>query len=135
MTSKPGMDGEVTVAEYASRFSPEIKRLIQEVRKVAKAVAPQSVERAYRGWPMRVTTDHGVIAIAGFREHVNVNLGKGATLKDPHRLLEGTGKSIRHVKVRSVADARGDGLRDLIRQELRGGPAGTSYEVVAGRRP
>lgn len=134
MSAKPGSDGEVTVAEYVARFPPEIKRLIQEVRKVTRSIAPDRTEKAYRGWPMRVFTDRGSIAIAGFREHVNVNLGRGATLRDPHRLLEGTGKSIRHVKVRSVADARSDGVRDLIAQELRGGPARMSHTKGEGKK-
>ncbi|MND00145.1 hypothetical protein D3C83_186560 [compost metagenome] len=35
-----------------------------------------------------------------FRAHVNVGFFLGATLADPDRLLEGTGKRMRHVKLR-----------------------------------
>lgn len=131
---KAGTDGQITVTEYLGRFSPDIARMIREVRKVAKQVDPTAEEKAYRGWPMRVMTDQGFIAIAGFREHVNVNFGRGATLKDPETLLEGTGTSIRHVKVRSVADARSTGLRRLIEQELRGGPKRMTMRSGEGRR-
>lgn len=82
---------------------------------------------------MRMLTDQGTLAIAGYRGHVNVHLGKGATLRDPRGLLEGTGKSIRHVKVRTVADARGVGLRELIRQELRSGPRQLSIRTGTGK--
>lgn len=95
-----------------------------------KAVAPAVEEKAYRGWPLRMGTDRGLVAIAGFRDHVNVNLGKGTGLRDPKGLLEGTGKSVRHVRVRSVADARSDDLRDLIRQELIEGS--TRLEISRG---
>lgn len=104
------------------RLPPEIQRLIREVRSVVKNVAPGAEEKAYRGWPIRIRTERGMLAIAGFKDHVNVNLGKRSRLKDPKHLLEGTGKSIRHVKVRTAADARSDALRDLIEQELGTGP-------------
>jgi len=32
--------------------------------------------------------------------HVNVGFFRGASLNDPARLLEGTGKRMRHVKIR-----------------------------------
>jgi hypothetical protein len=35
-----------------------------------------------------------------FRDHVNVGFFHGAFLPDPSRLLEGTGRRMRHVKVR-----------------------------------
>jgi len=109
---------EIPVAEHIKRFSPEIQRLIREVRTVVKKVAPKAEEKAYRGWPIRIRTEHGLVAIMGFDDNVNVNMGKGARLKDPKKLLEGTGRSIRHVKVRTAADAKSPHLRALIEQEL-----------------
>jgi hypothetical protein len=35
-----------------------------------------------------------------FSSHVNVGFFHGATLRDPARLLQGTGKFMRHVKLR-----------------------------------
>lgn len=47
------------------------------------------------------------------------NLGiPGAGLDDPHGLLQGTGKSMRHVKVGDVALARDERLKALLRQGL-----------------
>jgi hypothetical protein len=37
-------------------------------------------------------------------------------LRDPGKLLEGTGKYLRHVKLRSVADVRRPGVRRLLEQ-------------------
>lgn len=47
-----------------------------------------------------------LFAIIPHRAHVNLQLADGVDLPDPTRLIEGTGKRIRHVKVRS-ADAVG----------------------------
>jgi hypothetical protein len=56
-------------------------------------------------------------AVCGFmtgKEHVTFIFLRGAALPDPEGLLEGTGKSVRHVKVRTVADVRRPGLKRLI---------------------
>ena len=45
---------------------------------------------------------------------VNLGLYRGAELPDPEGLLEGTGARMRHVKVRSVDDARRPALRALV---------------------
>lgn len=125
MPSRPGTDGQIPVGEYIARFEPAIQRLLRAARTLVKAVAPDAEEKAYRGWPIRIRTDRGLVAIAGFADHVNVNFGRGASLDDPMGLLEGTGASIRHVKIRSVADARSVDLRRLVQQELSGGPKPT----------
>ncbi len=49
-------------------------------------------------------------------QHVNLGFYYGADLDDPQRLLEGAGKNLRHVKVRSVADAKALALERLLRQ-------------------
>ena len=122
MPAKPGTDGEIPVSEYIARFEPSLQKLIRETRTLVKGVAPKAEEKAYTGWPLRIRTDRGIVAIGGFRDHVNVNFGRGTSLEDPKGLLEGTGKSLRHAKVRTLADARSPDLRALVEQELTGGP-------------
>jgi hypothetical protein len=46
--------------------------------------------------------------------HVNVQLADGAELPDPTGIVEGTGKRIRHVKCRDLADVARPALRALI---------------------
>jgi hypothetical protein len=46
--------------------------------------------------------------------HVNVQLADGAELPDPAGIVEGTGKRIRHVKCRDLADVARPALSDLI---------------------
>jgi hypothetical protein len=57
-------------------------------------------------------------AIIPHRSHVNLQLADGAELPDPDGRIEGTGKRIRHVKVRSVEDARSDWVRRVIGAQL-----------------
>src|SRR6516164_11721835 len=42
--------------------------------------------------------------IAAARTHVNLGFCRGASLSDPDRVLEGEGKTMRHIKFRSERD-------------------------------
>jgi hypothetical protein len=53
------------------------------------------------------------------KEHVIFGFMRGAMLRDPGRLLEGTGKYLRHVKIRSTADVRRPEVRVLLKQAAR----------------
>lgn len=120
---------------YVASFPPEIARLIREVRAVAAGIAPALEEKAYAGWGLRYVTDRGALAIAGFRGHVGVTLFNGAALDDPEGLLEGAEQSRRrHVKVRTIADARSDALRRLMTAQLRSGPKRMTTTTGAGKR-
>ena len=50
---------------------------------------------------------------------VNLQLADGALLPNPDGLIEGTGKKIRHIKVRSAAAAATPPVRAAIRAQLR----------------
>ena len=52
------------------------------------------------------------------RDYVNLGFFQGADLPDPEGLLEGTGKRLRHVKVRSVEEAAQPAVRDLVEAAL-----------------
>lgn len=57
-------------------------------------------------------------AIIPHRSHVNLQLADGADLPNPDGRIEGTGKRIRHVKVRSVEDAEAPWLRAAVAAQL-----------------
>ena len=53
------------------------------------------------------------------KEHVLFGFMRGAMLRDPGKLLEGTGKYLRHVKLRSTPDVRRSELLGLVKQAAR----------------
>ena len=55
---------------------------------------------------------------------VNLQLAHGALLPNPHGLIEGTGKRIRHVKVRSAEMAQDSRVAAIIRAEIEALAAG-----------
>ena len=67
-----------------------------------------------------------LFAIIAHKTHVNLQLADGAILADPEGLIEGTGKRIRHVKIRSVEEAGAPWVRAIVAAQLalRGAPTG-----------
>jgi hypothetical protein len=57
-------------------------------------------------------------AIIPHKAHVNLQLADGVGLPNPEGRIEGTGKRIRHVKARSVDDARAPWLRAAIAAQV-----------------
>lgn len=57
---------------------------------------------------------------------VNLQLADGAVLPDPDGLIEGTGKRIRHVKIRSAELALSPAVREIVQAQVaaRRGAAG-----------
>jgi hypothetical protein len=56
-------------------------------------------EILHDGFPTACVEDAPFGYVGVFKDHVNVGFFHGASLPDPARLLEGTGKHMRHVKV------------------------------------
>jgi hypothetical protein len=72
------------------------------------------LELLHDGHPTACIGDAAFGYVNAFTAHVNVGLFQGAALPDPTRLLEGTGKFMRHVKLRPGSDVDPDALRALI---------------------
>jgi hypothetical protein len=71
-------------------------------------------ELLHDGCPVACVGDAPFGYVNAFKAHANVGFFHGATLADPAGLLEGTGKRMRHVKLRPGKELDDDALRDLI---------------------
>jgi hypothetical protein len=71
-------------------------------------------ELMHDGCPTACVEDAAFGYVNAFRDHVNVGFFFGALLKDPGRLLEGTGKRGRHVKLRPGREVDATALAELV---------------------
>ncbi len=71
-------------------------------------------EVLHDGCPVACLGDFPFGYVNVFTAHVNVGFFQGASLPDPARLLIGTGKRMRHVKLRLGEAVDAVALRDLI---------------------
>jgi hypothetical protein len=71
-------------------------------------------ELMHDGIPTVCVADAPFAYVGVFRTHVNVGFFRGAALPDPAGLLQGLGKSMRHVKVRPGLALEAASLEALI---------------------
>src|SRR5688572_33497920 len=71
-------------------------------------------ELLHDGHPTACVGDAAFGYVNAFTSHVNVGFFRGADLTDPDGLLEGTGKFMRHVKLRPGDDVDTAALMNLI---------------------
>ena len=71
-------------------------------------------ELLHDGHPTACVGDAAFGYVNAFRAHVNVGFFHGAMLDDPAGLLEGTGKRMRHVKLRWAQQVNAVALSELI---------------------
>ena len=71
-------------------------------------------ELLHDGCPTACVADAAFAYVNAFKDHVNVGFFRGAELVDPAGLLEGTGKYMRHVKLRPNAEIDATALIKLI---------------------
>ena len=53
-----------------------------------------------------------------YSNHLNLGFNKGTLLKDPHKLLTGTGNLIRHIDVKDASDYRNPKVEALILEAI-----------------
>lgn len=71
-------------------------------------------------WSQPTWTGNGNVAgLAAFDGRVHLVLHRGADLPDPQGVLEGTGKLVRHVKLRHARDVQVPAVKALVRAAWR----------------
>ena len=53
-----------------------------------------------------------------YTNHLNLGFNKGTLLKDPNKLLTGTGNLIRHIDVKKTSDYRNPKVKTLIKEAI-----------------
>ena len=76
-------------------------------------------ELLHDGHPTACVGDAAFGYVDAFTAHVNVGFFRGAEIADPECLLEGTGKFMRHVKLRPESDVDALALTNLIATAYR----------------
>ena len=82
--------------------------------KKMRACGEDVLELMHDGHPVVCIEDVPFAYVDVFNSHTNVGFFFGAHLDDPTRLLEGSGKNMRHVKLKASAQLNPNALEDLI---------------------
>ena len=113
-----------TFEEALSGSSGSVQEIAERLRALIIEVYSDVVEVP---WPKQKIIGYGVgpkkmsehfCYIGAFKAHVNLGFYYGAHLLDPAGMQEGTGKNLRHVKVRSTEEVEQPALRNLLQASL-----------------
>jgi hypothetical protein len=93
---------------------PDLGQLAQTWFAYMRKCGSDVRELMHDGCPTACIGDAAFAYVGVYKEHVNVGFFVGALLPDPARLLEGTGKRGRHVKLRPGQAVDDGALAQLI---------------------
>ena len=94
--------------------SGELGLVAQRWFDVVRACGDDVRELLHDGHPTACVGDAAFAYVNAFTAHVNVGFFRGAEIADPHGLLEGAGKFMRHVKLSPQRGVDATALTTLI---------------------
>ncbi len=113
-----------TIDVWMDEHSGELGAIAQPWFEFIRDCGDDVRELLHDGHPTACVGDAAFAYVNAFTAHVNVGFFRGAEIADPDGLLEGTGKFMRHVKLRPECDVDSTALRKLIE---------TAYTDMKGR--
>jgi hypothetical protein len=116
----------ISVQEWLANLAPDIRTITKQLRAVARKNMPRAHEFIYHdaiGYSVNDSPFDRICYIAPQKKgYVNFGFFFGAGIPDPEKLLIGEGQRLRHVKIRSVADAKKPALAKLISATWKAAP-------------
>jgi hypothetical protein len=111
------------VARFLEAYRPDIRDLTHQVRALIASIAPDADENLKVGWKViwygfgpKMPDQFAVVMPT--RNHVGLGFAYGRDLPDPKGKLEGTGKRMRHVKLRTGPDVADPAIAALLRAQV-----------------
>ena len=112
------------IETWMNEHSDELGAIAKYWFEVIRDCGDDVRELLHDGHPTACVADAAFAYVNAFKAHVNVGFFRGAELPDPNGLLEGTGKFMRHVKLRPEGEVDAAALVKLIN---------TAYTDMKGR--
>ena len=102
------------IDEWMKKHAGELGAIAKHWFQLMRSCGDEVRELMHDGCPVACLGDVPFAYVNVFTSHVNVGFFQGASLPDPAHLLQGTGKSVRHVKLRPGTSADDAALTKLI---------------------
>ena len=102
------------VAGWMRDHSGELGAIAHDWFEIMRDCGDDVRELLHDGAPTACVADAAFAYVNAFTAHVNVGFFLGAELPDPEGLLEGTGRFMRHVKIKPAGHVDAPSLRRLV---------------------
>jgi hypothetical protein len=90
---------------FFAKQPPHLRPILDQLRAMIAEAAPEATATTKWGMPFYSVGENTLCALAAFKAHVNLILpGPPGTYADPGGLLEGDGKTGKHLKLRALAE-------------------------------
>jgi len=106
------------VKEFLSNYSEEIRKISEDLRKMARSAMPGAHEFLYYDAINYSVSDSPlgrICYISPMEKYVTIGFLFGARLDDQRHLLEGSGKRARHVRIRTLEEGKSPALKELVK--------------------
>lgn len=111
----PAPPSGATKAWFAAAPAPQ-RPVLNALRGMILAAAPDVIEEFKWSRPCYSVPGGMFCYLHSTRNHATIGFHKGTSLQDPQRILRGTGKEMRHVRIASADAMDRAALAELIRQ-------------------
>ena len=116
---------ERRIAGFVDKYTPAIAAQLRDARERLRAHFPRGVEMVFDNYNALVfgigaidQSRDSFISIAGYPKWVTLFFLDGASLHDPQGLLEGDGKQVRGIRLKTPADMDAPAVAALIAQAI-----------------
>lgn len=113
------MKAYVSFDDYLADQRQANRPVIRALRAFVKRTAPKLVEAVKWGNGCWVKGKVPVAYVYSAPDDVQFGFFMGSALKDPKKLLEGSGRYVRHIKVRKPSDIDPRAFAALLRQAIK----------------
>jgi hypothetical protein len=108
----------MTVDEFVeARVQPQHRDIVAMIRRLVREVAPDATETIGYGIPVYKRTRIFAV-ISPTKKDITFSFSRGAEFADTYGLLQGVGKTSKHVKIRTLDEANREALRYYLLQAL-----------------
>jgi hypothetical protein len=108
------IERDPAIDAWLKQHTAELDAIARRWFEVMRKCGDEVRELVHDGCPVACLGDAPFAYVNVFTQHVNVGFFHGASLPDPARLLQGTGKFIRHIKLKPGTPTNAAALSSLI---------------------
>ena len=127
---------EQQLTSFLAKYAPEMQKAAKAARRKMRALFPRAIEIVYDNYnalvigygPTERASD-AICSIAVYPKWVTLFFLDGRKLRDPKKLLKGSGKIVRQIRLSDPADLDRPAIQELIAQAI-----GRSEVPFAGSR-
>ncbi len=110
---------------FLKPYSAQVRDLALAARALVLEEAPDASELVYdaynavaSGYTFTGRPGDAFIHIAVYTRWINLGFNRGAQLQDPFDMLEGSGRSVRHIRIAELADLKQPAVRTLVKMAI-----------------